>query len=111
MMSRSWVGEVADPAVRATAPGCKDGAVLPVLSPPRATRDENQSETYLPALRDPFPVNPETDKENTVSEDEDSTMRSATPWFMKHGCSITAVAIVVLIAVILFPPVWLKIGV
>jgi hypothetical protein len=56
-------------------------------------------------------VNPETDKENTVSEDEDSTMRSATPWFMKHGCSITAVAIVVLIAVILFPPVWLKIGV
>lgn len=108
-MSRSWVSEVPLLVVRATTLECKDGVALPVLPPPRATRRENQSETYLPVLQDPFPLNPETDKED--SEDEDSTTRSPTPWFMKHGCSITAVAIIVLIAVILFPAVWLKIGV
>lgn len=111
MMSKSLVNEVPRPSVHATTPERKDGVALPVLPPPRATRGENQSEMCLPVLQDPFPLSPETDKEDIASEDEDSATRSPTPWFMKHGCSITAVAIIVLIAVILFPPVWLRIGV
>jgi hypothetical protein len=110
MMTTSSASEVSLPAVRAATPDCKDGTALPVLPPPRATRGENQSETSLSLLQDPSPLNPETDMDDITYEDEDST-RSPTPWFMNHGCSITSVAIVVLIAVILFPPVWLRIGV
>ena len=110
IMTRPGVGEVPG-SVRIAVHDRKDSTALPLLPPPRATRGDVQSKTSLPLLQDAFPLNSETDNEETKTEGKDSRMRPPFPSCMMRGCSITPVAIVFLINICFFPSVWLKLGV
>lgn len=106
IMTRSGNSEVPLPAVYTPTLEREDHASLP----PRATGGDDRSETTSPLLQDPFLLNPKHDKEEITLED-DSNTTPPTPWFMNRGFSTISVVIIIRITIILFPSVWLKIGV
>lgn len=106
IMTGSGISEVPFPAFRTSTLDSEDDTSLP----PRATGGDDRPQTFLPLLQDPFPLNPKYDKEEITSED-DSNTTPPTPWFMNRGCTTISVAIIIRITIVLFPSVWLKIGV
>lgn len=90
--------------VRTAVDDSKDGATT--LAPQRATGGDVLPPTSAP-LQDPASVNSEPDD---GEDEEDSNARPSVPWFANRGCGVTSVIIIVLIAVVLFPPVWLKLA-